>query len=265
MIAFTGCWSSRSTLATSTCSLRWNTPASAPWAMSRRISSSEIPVSGRRCAPMSRRIRPDEVLNSQTSGRPMRARERIGRATSVAARSGWSRPSCLGTSSPTTTDTQVRPMTTTARASRSACGASTGTVLSHRPSGSTRAVSPMAPLRMPTMVMPIWMVERKTVGLRFRPSAEPAPGRPWSARARSRASRAESTAISDRANTPLIRMSRGSRSSSMRVSSSVAGAVPASGYSSACSGVSPREAARSMIPLHRSANTKWWKGSTAYQ
>ena len=118
------------------------------------------------------------------------------------------------------------------------------------------------------MVMPIWMVERKTVGFRFRPRAEPAPGRPWSARARNRASRAESTAISDRANTPLSRMSRGSRSSSIRTPRPVAGITPGTGptgYSSLGSGASPSVAARAMMPLHRSANTKWWNGSTAYQ
>lgn len=124
----------------------------------------------------------------------------------------------------------------------------------------------MAPLRMPTMVMPIWMVEKKTVGFRFQASAEPAPGSPR-IRAQTGLAR-QSTRPPHRANTPLSRMSRGSRSSSIRTPRPVAGITPGTGptvYSSLGSGASPSVAARAMMTLDRSANTKWWNGSTAYQ
>lgn len=70
--------------------------------------------------------------------------------------------------------------------------------------GSESAAPPNAPARIPTRVIPIWTVERKRSGAAARSKATPAPRLPWSARACSRAGRAETTDSSEAANTPLI-------------------------------------------------------------
>jgi hypothetical protein len=55
-------------------------------------------------------------------------------------------------------------MTTSVIAIPLAYGARDGYVLSHRAIGAASVASPMAPLRMPTVVMPTCTVERKVAG-----------------------------------------------------------------------------------------------------
>src|SRR5574343_1241861 len=73
----------------------------------------------------------------------------------------------------------------------------------------------MAPLRMPTEVMPTWMVDRKLDCSLCSDSAASAPRLPSSARFWSLALREETTAISDMAKTPLMKMSMTRRNMSM--------------------------------------------------
>src|SRR5574343_433040 len=82
-------------------------------------------------------------------------------------------------------------------------------------SGSDSAASPMAPLKIPIEVMPTWIVDRKLEGSWCRDSAASAPRLPSSARFWSLALREETTAISDMAKTPLIKMSTTRRNMSM--------------------------------------------------
>ena len=98
------CSSRRSTLETISCSLSWNTPASAPCSISTLISSS---VTGGSPAPRALKGRSNtspEVENSQTSGRVTFSSQAMGRASTEAIRSGASKARRLGTSSPITTE-----------------------------------------------------------------------------------------------------------------------------------------------------------------
>ena len=78
----------------------------------------------------------------------------IGGATSAAIFSGANSPRRLGTSSPTTTEKYVSETTTIVRAIPRAYGAMSGHSESQEVNGLASALSPMAPLRIPTVVMP---------------------------------------------------------------------------------------------------------------
>jgi hypothetical protein len=67
---------------------------------------------------------------------------------------------------------------------------------------------------MPTSVMPIWTVDRKRPGSSASLRAARAPERPASAMVLSRGLRAETTASSESANTPLSRMRQRATNSS---------------------------------------------------
>jgi len=95
-------------------------------------------------------------------------------------------------------------MTTIAVAPNSDAFCSTPRPRSHAPSGCASAASPTMPLRMPIEVMPIWIVDRNRVGCSLRSTAARAPRSPSSASFCRRALRAETSAISDMANSPLI-------------------------------------------------------------
>src|SRR5690606_14165480 len=66
--------------------------------------------------------------------------------------------------------------------------------------------APNAPVKTPTRVMPIWTVARKRLGDSASSSARRAFASPSAALTRRRDLRAETTAISDMANTPFARM-----------------------------------------------------------
>ena len=90
---------------------------------------------------------------------------------------------------------------------------------SHSRSGSASAFSTMAPLKIPTVVIPTWMVERKPEGSLLRFSAAFAPGEPLSASFCKRDFLEETTAISDIARMPLNRMSNSRRNMSINIGS----------------------------------------------
>jgi len=100
----------------------------------------------------------------------------------------------------------VTPTTTAPTASGSAYGRSAGTCRSSPASGCAMVAAPNAPVKTPTSVMPIWTVARKRLGDSASSSARRALASPSAALTRRRDFLAETTAISDMANTPFARM-----------------------------------------------------------
>ena len=149
-----------------------------------------------------------ETVRNQTAGRARRARPRMNGDITAAIRSGFVRAMRLGTSSPITSDRYVIASTTSARPTDSPCGAIHATVLKCAPSSSASVAPPNTPARIPTMVIPICTVERKSFGRSASSRATVAPRSPSSLRVRRRALRDEMTAISAIAKTPFATMSR---------------------------------------------------------
>lgn len=130
----------------------------------------------------------------------------IGFAIKLAVDSGLSSARRLGTSSPMMTEAAVMAVMTIAVAMTSACSPVTGHCESDAERRCATVASPNAPLVMPITVMPTCMVDGKFAGLLLSSSAAPAPRRPSSAHCCSRALREDTTASSDRANTPFNTM-----------------------------------------------------------
>ena len=101
----------------------------------------------------------------------------------------------------------------TAKPSVSAYSAGTPAAARRSPIGAPSVAPEIAPLTMPTRVMPICTVERNLPGSAASCSAVFAPPLPRSASIRSRAVRAETIASSDIENTPLSTINASRRAS----------------------------------------------------
>ncbi len=121
-------------------------------------------------------------------------------------RSGLCMAIRLGTSSPSTIDTNVMKITTSVSASESAYGVSAGTVASRLRTGARSVTPPATPTSTLTKVIPIWTVERNRFGFSINCRTVFARLSPSLTRCCNRALREEATDISDNTKIAFTRM-----------------------------------------------------------
>ena len=120
-----------------------------------RSSSAVSPCSPLWRMPIARMMALEEVSSSQTKGAATRASSAIGRAIRMAIGSAARKASCLGTSSPTTSERKVVMAITTTNPRSSASSGSTPNSAIRSPTGPPSAAPETAPAMMPMRVIPI--------------------------------------------------------------------------------------------------------------
>jgi len=141
--------------------------------------------------------------SSHTNGAVAFDSHSIGRAMITAIGSGERSANCLGTSSPITRLTNVVTTMTSPKPSWTAVSCDTPSSSSRWPTGNPSREPEKAPAKIPISVIPICTVDRNRPGSLASLSAHCAPPLPALASALSRASRADTIAISLIDSTPL--------------------------------------------------------------